>query len=102
MRSGSILPFTSACGVLSGAATAAVVELLPLVHTVQLQALLCAAFPTLASIIATAASVSKVRCEVDAAAVIQAASRIAEVSQTEVTEPGFRRGEVSQTEVTEP
>merc|ERR1712146_264586 len=56
-RSGSILPFTSALGGLCAAATAAVVEVLPLVSPVPFQALLCAVFPAVGSLIASAASV---------------------------------------------
>jgi hypothetical protein len=63
-RAGAILPFTSALAGLCAAASAAAVELLPLVSTVELQALLALLFPSGAALFAAAASVSKARCEV--------------------------------------
>ena len=53
-----------ALGGLCAAASAAVIELLPFVHTVELQALLAMVFPSGAAMFAAAASVSKARCEV--------------------------------------
>lgn len=84
-RSAAILPFTSALSSLCAAATAAIVELpflevlgkiggAPgLISSVGLVAL----FPSLSSLFAAAASVSKARCEVDAEAAIQAAATLA-------------------------
>ena len=54
-----------ALGGLCAAASAAVIELLPFVHTVELQALLAMVFPSGAAMFAAAASVSKARCEVN-------------------------------------
>ena len=83
-RSSAILPFTSALSSLCAAATAAVVEL-PLVEGLShaggigilAQAGMVAFFPTLSSLFAAAASVSKARCQVDAEAATQAASTLA-------------------------
>jgi len=84
-RSSAILPFTSALSSLCAAATAAVVEL-PFVEglahingvaPIVLQSGIIAIFPTLASLFAAAASVSKARCEVDTEAATQAASTMA-------------------------
>lgn len=63
-RAGAILPFTSALAGLCAAASAAAVELLPLVSTVELQALVALLFPSGAALFAAAAAVSKARCEV--------------------------------------
>lgn len=76
MRNGAILPFTSALGGLCAAATAAIVELVPLVHQVPLQSLITVAFPACGSLFAAAASVSKARCEVDAAAASAASNNM--------------------------
>ncbi len=84
-RSAAILPFTSALSSLCAAATAAIVEL-PLLETltnlgnargVISSVVLVSFFPSLGSLFAAAASVSKARCEVDAEAAIQAASTLA-------------------------
>jgi hypothetical protein len=64
-RAGAILPFTSALGGLCAAASAAVVEFLPLVNYVELQSALALLFPSGAALLAAAASISKARCEVD-------------------------------------
>jgi hypothetical protein len=63
-RAGAILPFTSALAGLCTAAAAAAVELLPLLQTVELQALVSMVFPSGAALFAAAASVAKARCEV--------------------------------------
>jgi len=64
-RAGAILPFTSALASLCAAGSAAVVELLPLIHNaVELQSLIAVIFPTGAALFAAAASVAKARCEV--------------------------------------
>jgi len=73
-RAGAVLPFTSALAGLCAAASAAAVELLPLVGAVEIQSLIALLFPTGAAMFAAAASVSKARCEVDAAAASAAAS----------------------------
>lgn len=62
-RSGAILPFTSALGGLCAAASAAVIEVLPILP-VDLQPFLAVLFPSAAALFAAAASVSKARCEV--------------------------------------
>jgi hypothetical protein len=67
-RAGAILPFTSALASLCAAASAASVELLPLVSAVELQSLIALVFPSGAALFAAAAAVSKARCEVDTAA----------------------------------
>mmetsp|Transcript_13389 Transcript_13389/g.14531 ORF Transcript_13389/g.14531 Transcript_13389/m.14531 type:complete len:585 (+) Transcript_13389:60-1814(+) len=74
-RAGSILPFTSALAGLCAAASAAVVELLPLVHVVELQSALAAFFPLGASLFAAAATIAKAKCEVDEMASSLAASK---------------------------
>ncbi|KAJ1403767.1 hypothetical protein B484DRAFT_457475 [Ochromonadaceae sp. CCMP2298] len=74
-RAGSILPFTSALAGLCAAASAASVELLPLVNIVEVQAMITVIFPSGAALFAAAASVAKAKCEVDAAASSVAASR---------------------------
>jgi hypothetical protein len=74
-RAGSILPFTSALAGLCAAASAASVELLPLVSNLEVQAMITVIFPSGAALFAAAASVAKARCEVDAAASSVAASR---------------------------
>eukprot|EP00616_Rhizochromulina_sp_CCMP1243_P002935 CAMPEP_0118987462 /NCGR_PEP_ID=MMETSP1173-20130426/44228_1 /TAXON_ID=1034831 /ORGANISM="Rhizochromulina marina cf, Strain CCMP1243" /LENGTH=498 /DNA_ID=CAMNT_0006938313 /DNA_START=22 /DNA_END=1518 /DNA_ORIENTATION=+ len=81
-RSGSILPFTSSLAALCAAGTAAVVELLPLVPQAPLQALICAVFPALGSLIAAGASLSKARCEVDAEAAKAASDSFILATQT--------------------
>ena len=62
-RAGAILPFTSALAGFCAAASAAAVELLPFVNTVE-QALVALIFPSGAALFAAAAAVSKARCEV--------------------------------------
>eukprot|EP00981_Chlorochromonas_danica_P014058 scaffold7245_cov197-Ochromonas_danica.AAC.18 len=74
-RAGAILPFTSALASLCAAASAAVVELLPLIGPLELQALVSLIFPSGAALFAAAASVAKARCEVDAVAASEAASK---------------------------
>lgn len=84
-RSAAILPFTSALSSLCAAATAAIVELPWLEALGKIGGLpgtissvaLVALFPSLSSLFAAAASVSKARCEVDAEAAIQAAATLA-------------------------
>jgi len=84
-RSAAILPFTSALSSLCAAATAAIVELPWLESLAGIGGLpgtissvaLVAFFPSLSSLFAAAASVSKARCEVDAEAAIQAAATLA-------------------------
>lgn len=73
-RAGAILPFTSALGGLCAAASAAAVELLPLVNIVELQSFIAVIFPSGAALLAAAASISKARCEVDASAASAVAS----------------------------
>mmetsp|Transcript_7030 Transcript_7030/g.10437 ORF Transcript_7030/g.10437 Transcript_7030/m.10437 type:complete len:593 (+) Transcript_7030:143-1921(+) len=74
-RAGSILPFTSALAGLCAAASAAAVELLPLISVVELQSFISVIFPSGAALFAAAASVAKARCEVDALAASEAASK---------------------------
>lgn len=74
-RAGAILPFTSALAGLCAAASAASVELLPLITSVELQSVVALLFPTGAALFAAAATVSKARCEVDAAAAAEVASQ---------------------------
>eukprot|EP01035_Chromulina_nebulosa_P020004 gene20004-25977_t len=73
-RAGSILPFTSALAGLCAAASAAAVETLPLIHMPEIQCLLAVTFPLGAALFGAAASVSKARCEADAAASLEAVS----------------------------
>ena len=54
----------AALGGLCAAASAAAIELLPLVPNTELQSLLAIVFPSGAALFAAAASVSKARCEV--------------------------------------
>lgn len=75
-RAGAILPFTSALAGLCAAASTAVVELLPFVHMPILQSLIAVTFPLGASLFSAAASVSKARCEADAAAASEAVSTL--------------------------
>lgn len=77
-RSGAILPFTSALGGVCAAGGAAVVELLPLVHNPILQAVASIGFPAAAAVFAAAASVSKARTEVNAAAAKAASEAFAD------------------------
>jgi hypothetical protein len=63
-RAGAILPFTSALAGLCAAASAAVVEILPLVNVEIVQSALAVFFPSGAALFASAAAVSKARCEV--------------------------------------
>jgi hypothetical protein len=60
----SILPFTSALAGLCAAASAAAVEVIPMLHAVQLQCALAVVFPIGSALFASAASVAKSRCEV--------------------------------------
>jgi len=76
-RAGAILPFTSALSGLCAAVTVAVVEVLPLIGNVFGESLVCVAFPGTGALIAAAASISKARCEVDAAAASAAANNLA-------------------------
>lgn len=63
-RAGAILPFTSALAGLCAAASAAAVEILPLLSTTEIQAVVALLFPSGAALFAAAAAVSKARCEV--------------------------------------
>ena len=63
-RAGAVLPFTSALGGLCAAASAACVEVLPLIPFWEMQSLIAVIFPTGAAMFAAAAAVSKARCEV--------------------------------------
>lgn len=74
-RAGAILPFTSALAGLCAAATAAAVELIPMIEMVELQSVIVSFFPAGAAMFAAAASVAKARCEVDALAASYAASK---------------------------
>merc|ERR1712146_682514 len=80
-RNGSILPFTSALGGLCAAATAAVVEILPLVNTVNVEAAICFLFPAFGSLFASAASVSKARCQVNMKATKNASETFARITE---------------------
>ena len=71
----SLALFLSLTG-LCAAASAAVVELLPLVHIVELQSVMSLLFPTGAALLASAAAVSKARCEVDSKAAGSAAAMV--------------------------
>jgi len=75
-RAGAILPFTSALSGLCAATTVALVEFLPLVGSVAGESLVAVIFPGIGSVIAAAASISKARCEVDAAAATAAATQL--------------------------
>jgi len=81
-RNSAILPFTSALSAFCAAATAATVEL-PILDTISSlygtmgEVIVVSAFPILSSAFASAAAVSKARCEVDAEAAAQAASTLA-------------------------
>lgn len=72
-RSGAILPFTSALAALCAASTAAVVEVLPLLPSIEIEAIVGAIFPAFGALFASAASVAKSRCETNAAAASAAA-----------------------------
>jgi len=85
-RAGAILPFTSALSGLCAATTVAVVEVLPFLPSPVLQCLTCVAFPGVGAIVAAAASISKARCEVDAAAATAAAAQIARVDEEDLAE----------------
>jgi len=76
-RAGAVLPFTSALSGLCAATTVAVVEILPFVGSVVGESLVCVLFPSVGAVIAAAASISKARCEVDAAAATAAATQLA-------------------------
>jgi hypothetical protein len=60
----------------AAATTVAVVEVLPFVGSTFAESLVCVAFPAIGSVIAAAASISKARCEVDAAAATAAATQL--------------------------
>jgi len=77
-RAGAILPFTSALSGLCAATTVAIVEVLPLIASPFGESLVCAFFPAVGATIAGAASISKARCEVDAAAATAAATELAD------------------------
>lgn len=80
-RSAAILPYTSALGGLAVPVSAALVEVVPLVHASPfLLALVFGAFPTAAAAVAGAASISKARCQVNAAASKTAADNFAHSS----------------------
>jgi hypothetical protein len=80
-RSAAILPYTSALGGLAVPVSAALVEMVPLVHSSPfLLALVFGAFPTAAAAVAGAASISKARCQVNAAASKHAAENFAHAS----------------------
>ena len=97
MRSAAILPFTSALSGLCAAATAAIVEL-PFVEALAnagtfgsiFESATVTAFPACSALFAAAASVSKARCELDAEAVMQAASTIALPYENEDDDPILR------------
>jgi len=72
-RSGAILPFTSALAALCAASTAAVVEFLPLLPSIEIEAVVGSIFPAFGALFASAASVAKSRCETNAAAASAAA-----------------------------
>ena len=59
-----------------------ILRALPLVPSVVGESLVCVVFPALGSLIAAAASISKARCEVDAAAATAAATSLAETTPT--------------------
>merc|ERR1711871_807368 len=75
-RAGAVLPFTSALAGLCAAASAATVELLPLINLVEIHSIVSVFFPTGAAMFAAAASVSKARCQVDATAASVAVSSL--------------------------
>lgn len=97
MRSAAILPFTSALSGLCAAATAAIVEI-PFVEALAnvgaiggaLESITVTTFPAFSALFAAAASVSKARCELDAEAVMQAASTIALPYENEEDDPVLR------------
>jgi hypothetical protein len=76
-RAGAVLPFTSALSGLCAAVTVAVVEILPLMPSTLVESFVCVLFPGVGATIAAAASISKARCEVDAAAATAAATQLA-------------------------
>ena len=80
-RSAAILPYTSALGGLAVPVSAALVEVTPLVSAGPgLLALVFGAFPTAAAAVAGAASISKARCQVNAAASKNAVENFADAS----------------------
>jgi len=91
-RAGSILPFTSALSGLCAATTVALVEALPLISAIPVQSFTATIFPAIGAVVAAAASISKARCEVDAAASNQAATQLAFVEQT--TRSGRKKGPI--------
>ena len=86
-RSGAILPFTSAISGFCAAVTVAVVELLPLMHSVPMQSATSVLFPGIGAIVAASASVSKARCEIDATAATEAARQIASTENSNEIRP---------------
>ena len=86
-RAGAILPFTSATASLCAAVTVAVVELLPVIPGVFAQSATMAIFPLLGSLVASAASVSKARCEVDAEAATAAANELSRTDGSDQFNP---------------
>jgi hypothetical protein len=80
-RSAAILPYTSALGGLAVPVAAALVEITPLLNAGPgVLALVFGAFPTAAAAVAGAASISKARCQVNAAASKIAAENFADAS----------------------
>mmetsp|Transcript_70092 Transcript_70092/g.158491 ORF Transcript_70092/g.158491 Transcript_70092/m.158491 type:complete len:519 (-) Transcript_70092:88-1644(-) len=95
MRSGAILPFTSALGGVCAAGGAAAVEFLPYVeemHIAPLEVLVAGFFPALGAFFASSASVAKARCEIDAAAARKASETFAESSENYAKDPLGRGG----------
>ena len=84
-RAGAVLPFTSALAGLCAAASAATVELLPLINFIEIHNLVAVFFPTGAAMFAAAASVSKARCQVDATAASVAVSSLITDDEDEQT-----------------
>lgn len=82
-RAGAILPFTTALGGLCAAASAAVVEFLPLINYVELQSALALLFPSGTALLAAAASISKARCVFDsnAASAVAASGLVGGVNE---------------------
>merc|ERR1711871_1657597 len=84
-RAGAVLPFTSALAGLCAAASAATVELLPLINLAEIHNIVSVFFPTGAALFAAAASVSKARCQVDATAASVAVSSLITDDEDEQT-----------------
>mmetsp|Transcript_27168 Transcript_27168/g.47134 ORF Transcript_27168/g.47134 Transcript_27168/m.47134 type:complete len:528 (+) Transcript_27168:78-1661(+) len=87
MRSGAILPFTSALSAFCAAATVAVVEFLPYAGGPVGESLVCALFPALGSTVGAAASIAKARAEVDAEAATAAATLLSETREAQAEGP---------------